>query len=91
MPAPEYFAWERHFERWPLGDPLTQRLLAMLCALTANAHFQLDKPARAEDFATWLETPGERERRVAEKARRRRVIQMQRVSDAYIKKRGADA
>ncbi len=91
MPAAEYFLWERHFESWPPGDPLTQRLLAMLCALTANAHFELDEPARAEDFATWLETPGEREKRAAAKERARLVIQAQRVGDIYRSKRGKDA
>ena len=91
MPAAEYAAWMRHLHRWPTMDMVGPRLLATLCSLTVNAHFQLDEPARPEDFALWLETPGERERRAAEKERRRRVIQMQRVSDAYMKKRGGDA
>ncbi len=91
MPAAEYFLWERHFERWPPGDPFAQRLLAVLCALTANAHFGLNQPLRAEDFAPWLETPAERERRAAAKARTQGMILMQMAGDAYMRKRGGNA
>ena len=91
MPADEYAAWMRYLCRWPTMDMVGPRLLGVLCALTANAHFQLDEPARAEDFATWLETPAEREKRAAAKVRTQRAVRMQMVGDAYMKKRGGDA
>ena len=93
MPAGEYRGWERHFRRWPPGDTLTQRLLAELCALVANAGFALKRPARAADFAPWLEGPEEREkemlRREAERTGReaqRRVDLALLVEKAYRKK-----
>ena len=93
MPAGEYRGWERHFRQWPPGDTLTQRLLAELCALVANAGFQLKRPARAADFAPWLEGPQEREkemtRREAERTgreTRRRVDLALLVEKAYRKK-----
>ncbi len=58
---------------------------------TANAHFQLSEPARTEDFATWLETPGERERRRAEKEQAKLAMQTQLVGDIYMSKRGKNA
>ncbi len=91
MPAADYAGWVRYLCRWPTMDMVGPRLLGVLCSLTANAHFHLDKPARAEGFAPWLETPGERERRVAEKARTRRAIQAQLVGDAYMRTRGHNA
>lgn len=93
MPAGEYRGWERHFRQWPPGDTLTQRLLAELCALVANAGFQLKRPARAADFAPWLEGSEEHEkemrRREAERTgreTRRRVDLALLVEKAYRKK-----
>ncbi len=91
MPADEYSAWLRHLLRWPTMDMVGPRLLGGLCALTANAHFQLSEPARTEDFATWLETPGEREKRIAEKQEAHLVMQTQLVGDIYMSKRGENA
>ncbi len=77
MSAGEYLGWERHLRYWPPGDTLTQRLLAELCALVANAGFELKQPAKAEHFAPWLETPEQRaanaERRAAEREQRQKA------------------
>ncbi len=76
MPAVEYFGWEQHLRRWPPGDSLAQRLLATLCALVANAAFQLKKPARPHDFAPWLRTPEEEQaQRRARLARRASLVE----------------
>ncbi len=86
MPAAQYAAWEQHLQRWPPGDPLTQKLLANLCSLVANAAFTSKTPFEPYDFAPWLRTPEdvERERRAA---RRQRA---QLVATVYLRTRNAD-
>ena len=86
MPAVEYAAWEQHLRRWPLGDPLTQRLLATLCSLVANAAFTVKIPFEPYDFAPWLRTPEDvrRERKAARLQRARLVEQV------YLRTRNAD-
>ena len=81
LPAAQYLAWEQHLARWPVGDPLLQRLVAILCALVTNAHFQMSRPAEPHDFAPWLRTPADVERERKEALLRRAWL----VEDAYLR------
>ena len=86
MPAAQYAAWEQHFRRWPPGDPLLQRLVAILCALVVNAVSSGPRPAQPYDFAPWLRTPED-----VERERKEALIKRARmVEDAYMRSKKND-
>ncbi len=65
----EYDGWARHFERFPPGDPLAQRILAQIWADLRTMFSSGGRIYHPHDVAPWLETPELREKK-AERQRR---------------------
>ena len=79
MPAPQYSAWQRHLRSFPPLAVTLPQLLATLCVLVTNAHYQLDRPAALFDYAPWLRTPEDAEAERKGALRRHALI----VAEAY--------
>ncbi len=58
MPATQYYAWERHFRRWPPQSAVLPELLATICVLICRA---MGSTAKLSDFAPWMRTPQDEE------------------------------
>lgn len=93
LPAAEYFAWERHLRHWPPGDPLLRWQMAILCSLVTNAAFQVEQPAKPEDFLPWLQMDDERESRRKDEFEAERKVRLrlraEQVEAIYLRTRNA--
>ena len=56
MPAIEFSAWERHFQRFPPLEDALISLFAFLCSIVLNAA-GAKPPVTSHDVAPWLLTP----------------------------------
>jgi len=74
MPSTHYLAWEKHLAEFPVGDVLTQRLLAdliqtveaFMCGFAGKG--KSVKPRTLEKVAPWLVTPSMKAKRKRESA-----------------------
>ena len=82
MPATQYYAWERHFRRWPPQSAVIPELLATICVLICRA---MGSTAKLSDFAPWMRTPQDEEAE-REAVARQRVLMVQ---HAYQRSRDA--
>ena len=73
MPATQYYAWERHFRRWPPQSVVVPQLLATICVLICRA---MGSTAKLSDFAPWMRTPQDEEAE-REAVVRQRVLMVQ--------------
>ena len=73
MPATQYYAWERHFRRWPPQSVVLPELLATICVLICRA---MGSTAKLSDFAPWMRTPQDEEAE-REAVARQRVLMVQ--------------
>ena len=91
IPALEYNQWVRHFDRYPVGDYHSQKILASMWFLLASylgtkitTEGGIKPVAGPNDIAPWLESSEELRERIGAEANSEQVGFVAKVASAYM-------